>query len=475
MKNFSDLTALTITIVLSIAWLSNSSQTIDKRNSLAGSSLNGVSGVRNGRASIQKDPEDRFAWDEFRSLVHPFAISSSVLSSQPEWVSWKNKCKAGLIANCPSLPGRQPNHPADQTSAEIPGQVLAGFMRIQPENERNQFVLKYGKAPELDSVLFNARAAASIRKGHLGRRSALDLVVRRLDATAISGPDRKLPAGTFAIGSEIIKLIWEIIPDTKGQYLPLYDPVNIPIISGSLRLSTEDDWQARYAIDRDESKPCPTALPPYGSAETAPTVPIRCFYWFPIKKEDPCESFSRDIQVVWCQPDFKKQDFIVILVGFHVMKLTPTNPNWKWMTFYWTRENNDVESNGARWNAPWNHFHAMTTTSIREYSTSGHSICFNPYLEGHDTNGLKANCLSCHSFAAYSPKGSKVKDGTAYGSNYPYSKEQRATDEGRFFMDSVQTSFIWSVSTSQDAVDSHLIDSFRTILESVLLDQIKSQ
>ncbi|HEV2963195.1 MAG TPA: hypothetical protein VG649_15295 [Candidatus Angelobacter sp.] len=404
----------------------------------------GVASVSDGGPGVPQAPEDRFAWEEFASLVHPGAKGQ-----EPEWVSWYNKCDAGLASDCPPpsdapLTGNSHHLPAHQSAAELPHQLISDFNGLK--SGRQEFIQKFSHAPQLDSVLFNPVAADSIRRSNLGRQGSLTLAIQQLDMQKLSGADRRLPAGTFAFGSEIVKLIWEIIPDNGNIALPLYDPGHPPVLADSLQLEEQNGWSTYYKIKSDDQS-CPTVLLPYDSKQPT-TVPIGCFYWFAIPAQATCPDFSADIRLVWCRASVNAKNFLVFLVGFHVMKLTPGSPDWIWSTYYWTRDTNETES-GKSWNAPWNHFHQVTTTAIRE-NAGDHAICYNPYLEGHETNGLKANCLSCHSFAAYSPNANKVDDGITLGRKYPYPAATRSRDEQEYFRDAVQTSFVWSISTSQN-------------------------
>jgi hypothetical protein len=419
------------------------------------------------------DAEDRFAWDEFTSLVHPSVENRSKISVDPEWVKWKNKCEAGLTNSCQIIaPRLDSNVRVDAASAGIPRQVLLDFGDSKTKDEETAFVQAYLQVPQLASVLFNPEAAASIRRSNLGQRSMLDLAIGQLDADAITGADRRLPTGSFSLGSEIVKLVWEIVPAT--QDLALFDPENVPLEPGINQLFHVPSWLARYVIDPDNNKPCPLILPQYGSPDKPVKVPINCFYWFKVHGAETCDSLSSEVVQVWCQPPLENQDFYAVLVAFHVMKLVATNPNWIWMTYYWTRNANDGETaNRIKWAAPWNHFHEYSTTAIREEAPSGHQICFNPYLEGTDPNGVKANCLSCHSFSAYSPASSKMPDGTKLGATYPYPLSRRKWDENQYFAGSIQTALVWSISTNQDSTTQALLNSFESALASAILNQRK--
>lgn len=405
----------------------------------AGMSYPAVSGAKlptDGGPSAPLAAEDNFAWEEFATLVHPQAPPGA---ATPEWLAWTNKCDAGLTAACKPPAPKQPGpKPPDQGAIEFPRQLPEGF-----------------HLPVFDSVLFNPIAADSILRGNLGRASSLDLAIQTLDLQNLSGSDRRLPLGSFAFGSEIVKLIWEVLPDDKEEALRLYDPAKPPVAENGTQLLGISGWQARYRIERnvsgeiDQTKECSAPLQPYGTEDNPRSVPVKCFYSFSVQKNS-CPFFNQDPQHPFCSPA-NTEKFIVFLVGFHVMKLTPGNPDWIWSTYYWTRDTNENENGGKKWNAPWNHFHQMTTTAIRENALPPHDICYNPYLEGQQKNGLKANCLSCHSFAAYAPNVDKLSGGGAEdGLTYPYSRAKRILDEQDYFRGAVQTGFVWSISTSQN-------------------------
>jgi hypothetical protein len=418
------------------------------------------------------DPMKSNAWDEFTALVHPSASVQSRVESRPEWLRWKNKCEAQLLNSCRSMT-RTSDHKrrADASSAEIPRQVLLDFKKARMDGKDSDFVASFLRSGELASVLFNDEAADSIRRNNLGRRSHLDLAIHQLDAAGSAGADRRLPSTTFENGSEVVKLVWEIVP-ARGQVV-LFNQSAIPSQAGSNQLLPVPFWLSRYALDPDTRKACPSTLLPYGSPELPTVVPIRCFYWFRIQGKG-CTTLSEDVIKVWCAPAAANQTFYAVLVAFHVMKLLSTNPTWIWMTYYWTRDNNDAETgtDGA-WAAPWNHFHECTTTAIREEAPAGHDVCFNPYLEGTKENGLKANCLSCHSFSAYSPAPGKPSIGVELGSRYPFPLDEREKAERSYFLGSVQTGFLWSISTNQDAESTDLMAAFQSELEIAMLDQVR--
>lgn len=415
------------------------------------------------------DDETQFAWNEYESLVHP-----QNSDNPPVWVNWFSKCDAGLTASCGQSGAKARAHMrTDAAAAEIPRQVAIDFASAQSSNKQNTFVAKFARAPQLASVLFDPNASHSIQKHHLGESNALNAAIHFLDQQHLKGSSRELPTDTFTIDSEIVKLMWRVIPASDKAKLNVYLE-NVTLTEGDYnRLPSETDWGTAYHIDPDPKKSCPATLPSLGipghPAVPATPVPISCFYSFPIRGGEGCAGLGPDVRGLWCQPEFKQQPYYAVLVGFHVMKLTQDHPEWMWMTFYWTRETNETETPTAnKWPAPWNRFHVATTTKIRELASAGHQICSNPYLEGSEINGLKDNCLSCHSFAAYSPTESKKDSGVGYGDSYPYTLKQRKKDENCYFDGAVQTSFAWSISTNQDPSTNQVIEKFR----QQLLDEL---
>jgi hypothetical protein len=115
-----------------------------------------------------------------------------------------------------------------------------------------------------------------------------------------------------------------------------------------------------------------------------------------------------------------------------------------------------------------------STAAIREEEVKEHRFCFNPYLEGTHENGLYANCLSCHSLAAYSSVNNSSLLATGkdtLGVRYPYPLTERRTDETSYFQHAVRTGFLWSVADNQN---TSLPAQIVTIREQ-LLDQFENQ
>jgi hypothetical protein len=133
------------------------------------------------------------------------------------------------------------------------------------------------------------------------------------------------------------------------------------------------------------------------------------------------------------------------------MQLTDDHPKWRWSTFYWAEEDNKRPRN---WTGPWRHYHVLSTDSVGEDAPQGHVYCYSPYLEGQ-SDGNHVNCLSCHSFAAYSPTQLEMQSkGLKYGGQEFKTSATRKQVTDPYFDQCVGTGFFWTVTDSAYASDT---------------------
>lgn len=227
------------------------------------------------------------------------------------------------------------------------------------------------------------------------------------------------------------------------------------------RLPSVPTWRYTYNLDFQDKNDCPENLPKNGE-----TVPIGCFYSHHIKQGDSqaLKQLTADGNevVVNLSTDIKVTDVYAILVGVHVMRLTPERPQWEWMTFYWADSDNK-----QGWKSPWRFFNMMSTDKLRNEAFQGHAFSFNPYLEG-PPDGIHANCLDCHRLASFnSVDNSGRAELGAERAAKDYCPNDRQDMERRFFDHAVQTGFIWSLSTSQDNAARSKHESFASALKSI--------
>jgi hypothetical protein len=143
------------------------------------------------------------------------------------------------------------------------------------------------------------------------------------------------------------------------------------------------------------------------------------------------------------------------------MRLTRERPQWEWMTFYWTNQDNQ-----HNWKSPWRYFNLMSTDKLRSEAFPGHQYAYSPYMEAI-IDGIHANCVNCHRLAAYSPQNNAGR-ATAAATLAAADPDPatRQTEEQQYFMESVQTGFIWNLSTSQNQAESEAHRQFASRLEA---------
>jgi hypothetical protein len=422
------------------------------------------------------DAEDDFAWKEFEALTH--ASDSSVNRVDPEWKSWLTRCESGLKLFCDdehfalqTINVHSPVLSPEIRALDIPTQTLA-TSQLHDSGE-GTFSASNPDIPELSSILFNPLASQALKQAQLGEESILKLAVEHADREHKTGIERALREETFPAGSTIVKLIWYVIPSNQNEGVPvkLYSLKDAKVDTSAKvpeTLNKIRDWKSRYFVYQENgSVKCPDLTL---SKDASTRIPASCFYHFSIPASSPHDSKNKDI----VQPKAgMQQPAVALLVGFHVMTLTAGNPNWMWMTFYWTPET----TSDAGWRSPWDHYQMKSTAAIREEEKQEHRYCFNPYLEGTNPRGLHANCLSCHRLAAYSS--SPSQDPTfAQGNNVLAPEEyesaaQRRKEQVEYFQHSVQTQFIWSIADNQstslpahaEVVRKQTLDQFDNLLK----------
>ena len=418
-------------------------------------------------ASVLADAEDRSAFLLFATLTH--ATSDKTETPAPDWETWSTKADVGLPDDGAGIKSSDSHH-AGLIAMEFPTQVVSSFAQKSSANfpekgwERG-FIENYAQAPQLASVLFNPKATKSVVNNMLYSAQTFQNLIGGLNHQMLFGADRHLPDGSFAEGSIALKLIWEIVPKQGKRLLRFYDAAH-PYYFDSTKqlLQYPSNWKTEYVLDVDRpTESCPLQLPSDDPDKPAQLIPIKCLYAIPIAKGDTqaLKELSGDsLELLGGPGEINFGDVYAVLVGVHIMRLTPERPQWEWMTFYWTNTDN-----GQGWNSPWRFFNMMSTDSLRDESYKGHQYCYSPYLEGYK-DGVNANCLNCHRLAAYGQQDQLAK-ALNLAHDDPTPDQRRAVEED-YFTNAVQTGFVWSLSTSQPGPETEAHKRFALELEQTL-------
>lgn len=422
------------------------------------------------------DEEDRSAYALFEALTH---ASVTEAGRGPEWNHWMTKRDVQLPDDGSGMKAGNGQN-AELVSMEFPTQVISRFSQLSaagrsPASEHNQeqgaFLRDFAGAPQLASVLFSPKTAASILHNHLFDSQHLNAAIDGLDSAHLYGADRHLREGSLLERSMAVKLVWEILPNYDDKmWLRFYDDANRQYAYGVTdRLRDVSQWQTIYAVDTDHPGPCQGDLPSNSFDPNPKHISLRCLYYHRIAKGDMAalRELSGDSgEIIGNQGEILLEDVYVVLVGVHVMRLTPERPQWEWMTFYWTNVDN-----GQGWRSPWRFFGMKSTDRLRNQAYTGHKQAFNPYLEGTNLQGMNANCLNCHSLAAYSSQSAAddmVSNATLIAGK-DWGPDELRSKEERYFTSAVQTGFLWSLSAaSSNSIESTRRQQFRKLLRPYL-------
>jgi hypothetical protein len=387
------------------------------------------------------DLEDRSAYSLFARLTHATA------SAGPRWNHWRTKQGVGLPGDGS---GMKPNasQDSDLSAMEFPTQIIHSFNESSNRLDTQNGLLRgFLGRPELASVLFNPQAAQSIIDRRLFSKRRIQQISNMLDASLLVGEDRHLPDGSFKEGSIVVKLIWELIPSDDRAFISFYDANDQQFADDNGQsLNSVDRWQTYYSVNFNALSKCTYPQPSSSSKTKILPISINCFYFRRIRKNDTAawNELSNDAKEIVLNETASpgSEDAYAVLMGVHVMRLTPQRPQWEWMTFYWTNQDNH-----QGWKGPWRFFNMKSTDALRNQAFKPHQAAYNPYLEGTSEDGLNANCLNCHSLAAYGGNASLAK--AVDLAKYDLVPDARQATEIDYFTGAVQTGFIWSLSESQ--------------------------
>jgi hypothetical protein len=422
------------------------------------------------KTPILGDRIDAAAWKNFEDLVNPTE------SDNPAWLKWTSKQEACFESSQDGwrkLVGEK-QVSIDIRAAEIPSQEISAAQQVR-SNLFSLFVRNYLKHPLLASVLFSDTAYKSLCP-KLNPPSTRSSLRDQFDSLGGALGDARTMKSLYP-SSIAIKLIWIIYPviPNKPAKLPVVDQHAPPQPSAD-QLPPLQVWKTRYLVDISKPDQCP----PHASTATDNlAIPLGCFYF---RRLTAKEGLQVDTAAVLDYTNsLGAREVYALLVGIHLMQLTPEHPKWRWSTYYWTEEEvpHDDPTSIASWQAKWKHFQVMSTDDVPENYLYGnkHKFAYSPYVEGIQP-GVHANCLSCHSYAAYFPNGAAeeqqpVSVFKAYGNN-DFASINRANSYNSYFQNGIATSFLWSVADA--AAGPGLIEDTREkFIKEIVNQQKKSK
>ena len=406
------------------------------------------------------------AWEIFAGLTN------GSRGSHPIWETWFTKCDAGVSStDCKQLTPSDKASPRHFLgSIEIPTQLILGFQQSAGFKAQalaadraasalyfSQFIDQFKQHPQFASVLFNRTAAEHIRKEKLFTAQGIGSVFAR--RVASHSPDQEREIDPFPNGSVALKTTWALVSDNGGNLPTLYIPN--PTVLASKRASgmnqsipTPSDWGTSVRIDTSSKTTCEDRDYVAEGDNSAPIVPLDCFYSYKFDTEDDANAFPRNLGRITGYGSIIPGHTFLILVGVHA--ITKETPDWVWTTFWWQNKTSHAPArvHGNRWR----HFLMDTTlsntTPFEPAPDYGPKMCFNPYLEAQFPNGIVSNCVRCHEHAVYTSNGqhAKVLEGLDLGSPWRDGTPANSRPKNcHYFDDALRTDFMWSLANQQDA------------------------
>jgi len=377
------------------------------------------------------------AWAIFSGLTQPVDGRSDTAVFE----SWFTKCDVFLNLKCSGASnakskGEAPNTVKLIQALEIPPQVLAEAedLFLSGEPIAPALLKEAAKAP-LAIVLYNQEALRHIRKYRLWDSCELDSINRELALLGSPITEREIPS--FPPKTVVLKTEWAIVPhdpQAPPLYVSAWDTRRVFIKGEASSPDTpppdgHGGWARTYLVDPIEGK----CDPKTGDQR----IPVSCFFHFKLTDQD-AQAANQLVNLRIVRNGASGGDY-AILLGLHV--ITREIPDWTWSTFWWHDHPNDgLYAEGRPDTLPplWRHYLMDTTLSMRTPAESDgkEKICFNPYLETWQKNGVSSNCINCHSRSVYP---------TVKIPPIPWRGEAHRFPQDSYYCGETGLSFLWSI------------------------------
>ena len=293
----------------------------------------------------------------------------------------------------PFAPPRQFQHGASTlaktlTAGTTPKQRLLAFVKMSPESA--SFLAASHETPAKSGQSYSYVSPSDLAQ----LNAAFDL-----SNTAVK--DRKIV--DFPAAGIDLKMVFLPLKPGGFSAIPLW---NGAADSSDPTQPTPDSWKTCVAVDPTNSQTGTTSINCNGHQVQAEIVPLKAFYSVQISAADAAtiNSLSKLTGAAAVQAgDFQ------VLVSMHVT--TKEITNWTWATFWWQNGKNPPNDfpgsvadmpDASKVKGPWRNYAMCISDSMVVPATDPNGkpvVCFNPYLETNQADGLNSNCMSCHAMA----------------------------------------------------------------------------
>jgi len=258
--------------------------------------------------------------------------------------------------------------------------------------------------------------------------------------------DRKIIG--FPAPATDLKLVFLPVNPSGLSPIPLW---NGATVSSDPTQPTPDTWKTCVAVDPTNSRTGTAPINCNGRQVEAEIVPLKAFYSVQLDATEAATINS--LSKLAGLAAVKAGDFQV-LVATHVT--TKEIANWTWATFWWQNGKSppkkfpgsiDDMPDASKVKGPWRNYAMCTSDSMVVPATDPNGkpvVCFNPYLETNQTDGLNSNCMSCHAMARIPITGSTPN---VYPSTY-VPNDLVDLGDPRIFAGETKTDFVWAIPQS---------------------------
>jgi hypothetical protein len=213
--------------------------------------------------------------------------------------------------------------------------------------------------------------------------------------------DRKII--DFPAAATDLKVVFLPVKATGLTAIPVWGG---PGASSSPSQPTPDTWTTCVAVDPTNSRSGMAQIDCNGSQVQAQIVPLSAFFSIQI---DAARATALNAVLGLVGNAALGGGDHQVLVAMHVT--TKEIANWTWATFWWQNGVNPPNSfpgsvddmlGPARIKGAWRNY-AMCVGDSTVFPVADPNgrpvVCFNPYLETAQTDGLNSSCMSCHARA----------------------------------------------------------------------------
>jgi hypothetical protein len=215
--------------------------------------------------------------------------------------------------------------------------------------------------------------------------------------------DRKiinLPAA--AIG---IKILFLPVKAEGLTPIPLWAG---PEQSTNPKAPTPDTWMQCVAVDPTNSRSGSAMVNCNGKSVQAEIVPVNRFYAIRIDAA-AAQSISRILNLTG-EAALAGGDYQIVVM-MHIT--TREIDNWTWQTFWWQNGRDppnkypgsiDGMPDNSLVKGPWRNYAMCIADSMVVPSSDPKGkplVCYNPFLESGQPDGIHSNCMSCHRMGTY--------------------------------------------------------------------------